>query len=203
MRWTSLSTLILIAALSMPAFAQAAPAGTPLRIRGTVAKLDGHALTVKERNGETATIALARNVAVVTLVKKSLSDIKPGDFVASTGIKDKDGKIHAIEARIFPKATPASGRQFAWDLSPDSVMTNATVGTVTQAPEGEVLHVTFKGGQSEYSIGPGVPVLATAPGDMSLLKPGSAVFVIALKHPDGSLTSSRLYAEKDGIKPPM
>jgi hypothetical protein len=26
---------------------------------------------------------------------------------------------------------------------------------------------------------------------------------IALKHPDGSLTSNRLYAEKDGIKPPM
>jgi hypothetical protein len=137
------------------------------------------------------------------LVKRSLADIKPGDFVASTGIKGKDGKIHAIEARIFPKATPDGGRQFAWDLSPDSVMTNATVGTVTKAPEGEVLHVTFKGGESEYSIGPDVPVLATAPGDVTLLKPGIAVFVIALKHPDGSLTSSRLYAEKDGIKPPM
>ena len=82
-------------------------------------------------------------------------------------------------------------------------MTNATVGTVSQAPEGEVLHVTFKGGESEYSIGPDVPVLTSAPGDISLLKPGIAVFVFALKHPDGSLTSSRLYAEKDGVKPPM
>jgi hypothetical protein len=35
------------------------------------------------------------------------------------------------------------------------------------------------------------------------LKPGVAVFVIALKHEDGKLTSARLYAEKDGIKPPM
>jgi hypothetical protein len=82
-------------------------------------------------------------------------------------------------------------------------MTNATVGTVTKAPEGTVLHVTFKGGESEYSVGPDVPVLANAPGDTSLLKPGVAVFVLALKKPDGSLTSSRLYAEKDGIKPPM
>jgi hypothetical protein len=40
-------------------------------------------------------------------------------------------------------------------------------------------------------------------GDTSLLKPGLAVFVLALKAPDGSLTSSRLYVEKDGIKPPM
>ena len=40
-------------------------------------------------------------------------------------------------------------------------------------------------------------------GDTSLLKPGVAVFVIALKHDDGTVTSGRLYVEKDGIKPPM
>jgi hypothetical protein len=199
----SILAAVFVAFLALPALAQSPPAGTPARIRGTVDQLDGQALTVKQRDGRIATITLAPNAVIQTLVKRSLADIKPGDFVASTGIKDKDGKIHAIEARIFPKATPDGGRQFAWDLSPDSVMTNATVGTVTQAPEGEVLHVTFKGGESEYSIGPDVPVLATAPGDVSLLKPGIAVFVIALKHPDGSLTSNRLYAEKDGIKPPM
>jgi hypothetical protein len=35
------------------------------------------------------------------------------------------------------------------------------------------------------------------------LVPGAAVFVIALKHDDGKLTSGRLYVEKDGIKPHM
>jgi len=203
MRRTSFLRAVVIALIALPAFAQAQPAGTPVRIRGTVDKLDGQALSVKQRDGQIASVTLAPNVAVATLVKRNLADIKPGDFVASTGIKAKDGKIHAIEVRIFAKALPGGGSQFAWDLSPDSVMTNATVGRVTQAPEGEVLHVTFKGGESEYSIGPDVPVLATAPGDISLLKPGIAVFVIALKHPDGSLTSNRLYAEKDGVKPPM
>jgi hypothetical protein len=86
---------------------------------------------------------------------------------------------------------------------PDSVMTNATVGTVTKAAQGAVLHVTFTGGESEYSIGPDVPILANVPGDMSLLKPGTAVFVIALKKPEGTVTAARLYAEKGGIKPPM
>ena len=203
MRSTSVFAAVFVALLALPTLAQSPPAGTPARIRGTVDKLDGQALSVKQRDGQITTVTLASSAAIETLVKRSLTDIKPGDFVASTGIKGKDGKIHAIEVRIFPKATPDGGRQFAWDLSPDSVMTNATVGTVTKTPEGEVLHVTFKGGESEYSIGPDVPVLATAPGEMSLLKPGIAVFVIALKHPDGSLTSSRLYAEKDGIKPPM
>ena len=93
--------------------------------------------------------------------------------------------------------------QYPWDLMPDSIMTNATVGKVDQAPQGPVLHVTFKGTESEYTVGPDVPVLANGPGDISLLKPGVAVFVIALKHEDGKLTSARLYAEKDGVKPPM
>ena len=186
-----------------PVLAQSPPDGTPTRIRGTVEKLDGQNLVVKSREGQSQSVALAPNVEVIALIKKTLADIKPGDFVASTGVKDKDGKIHAVEARIFPQATPDGGRQFAWDLMPDSVMTNATVGTVTKAPQGTVLKVTFTGGESEYSIGPDIPVLANAPGDVSLLKPGAAVFVIALKKPDGTITSARLYAEKDGVKPPM
>ena len=193
-----------IALAVAPALAQTPPAGTPTRIRGTVDKLDGQNLMVKSRDGQALTIELAANVAVITLVKKSVADIKAGDYVASTGVKGTDGKIHAVEVRIFPEAARGTGEgQFPWDLMPDSIMTNATVGKVDQAPQGPVLHVTFKGTESEYTVGPDVPVLANGPGDISLLKPGVAVFVIALKHEDGKLTSARLYAEKDGIKPPM
>ena len=194
----------LIALLILPAGAQQAPQGTPTRIRGTVDKLDGQNLMVKSRDGQTLTIELAANVAVITLVKKSVADIKAGDYVASTGVKGTDGKIHAVEVRIFPEAARGTGEgQYPWDLMPDSIMTNATVGKVDQAPQGPVLHVIFKGTESEYTVGPDVPVLANGPGDISLLKPGVAVFVIALKHEDGKLTSARLYAEKDGVKPPM
>jgi hypothetical protein len=188
----------------MPAFAQAPPAGTPTRIRGTVDKLDGQNLMVKSRDGQALTIALADNVTVITLVKKSVADIKTGDYIASTGVKGTDGKIHAVEVRIFPESARGTGEgQFPWDSMPDSLMTNATVGKVDQAPQGPVLHVTFKGTESEFTVGPDVPVLANGPGDISLLKPGVAVFVIALKQADGKLTSGRLYAEKDGVKPPM
>ncbi len=188
----------------MPAFAQAPPAGTPTRVRGTVDKLDGQNLMVKSRDGQTLTIALADNVTVITLVNKTVADIKAGDYVASTGVKGTDGKIHAVEVRIFPEAARGLGEgQYPWDLMPDSIMTNATVGKVDQAPQGPVLHVTYKGTDSEYIVGPDVPVLANGPGDIGLLKPGVAVFVIALKSADGKLTAARLYAEKDGIKPPM
>jgi hypothetical protein len=198
MRILPLAAAAFVALIVVPAFAQ-----TPTRIRGAVETLDGHTLTVKTKDGAAATITLADDVAVQYLVGKSLSDIKVGDFLASTGIRGTDGKIHAIEVRIFPKATPDGGRQFAWDLGDNSVMTNATVGTVTQTPDGPLVHVRFTGGESEYTIGPDVPILVGAPGDMSLLKPGAAVFVLAQKGADGKLTSNRLYVEKDGIKPPM
>ena len=202
MRKIAIAALIALAV--GPVLAQTPPAGTPTRIRGTVDKLDGQNLMVKSRDGQTLTIELAANVAVITLVKKSVADIKAGDYVASTGVKGTDGKIHAVEVRIFPEAARGTGEgQYPWDLMPDSVMTNATVGKVDQVPQGPVLHVTFKGTESEYTVGPEVPVLANGPGDISLLKPGVAVFVIAAKHEDGKLTSARLYAEKDGVKPPM
>ena len=37
----------------------------------------------------------------------------------------------------------------------------------------------------------------------SLLKPGAAIFIGALKKADGSLSAARVNAEKDGVKPPM
>jgi len=187
----------------IPALAQTPAAPPPVRVRGTIEKVDGDNLTIKARDGMEMKVAVTPTTRVQSLVKKSLADIKAGDFLASTGMKGTDGKIHAIEVRIFPEATPDGGRQFAWDLGSDSVMTNATVGTVAEAPQGKLVHVKFKDGESEYSIGPEVPILAPVPGDKSLLKPGVAVFLAGPKGADGTVTATFMYVEKDGIKPPM
>jgi hypothetical protein len=194
----------LIALLTLPAAAQNAPEGTPTRVRGTVEKLDGQTLTVKSRDGQQLAIALAPNVTVAYLVKKSLADIKAGDFVASTSTKGTDGKNHAVELRIFPEAMRGLGEgQYPWDLMPDSLMTNATVSGVTGAPQGQTLKVNYKGNESEIVVGTDTPVFGYGAGDASLLKPGSAIFIVALKKPDGSLSAARVTAEKDGVKPPM
>jgi len=196
---------VLIGFFIVPALAQTTPTSTPIRVRGTVEKLDGQNLTVKSRDGQSLAIALAPNIIVSYLTKKSAGDIKTGDFVASTGIKGTDGKLHAIEVRIFPENLRGVGEgQYPWDLKPDSIMTNATVGTITKSPQGNVVKVSYKGSESEFTIDPDTPVYGTATdGDTSLLKPGVAVFVIAQKQDDGKMTSSRLYTEKDGIKPSM
>lgn len=194
----------LIVLIGLPAAAQNAPQGTPTRIRGTVEKLDGQNLTVKSREGPELTIALAPNFTVRYLVKRSLADVKSGDFVATTSMRGTDGKNHSVELRIFPETMRGLGEgQYAWDLEPDSLMTNATVTGIAGAPQGQTLKVSYKGGESEIVVGPETPVFGYGTGDASLLKPGAAVFLVALKKPDGTLTAQGVTAEKDGVKPPM
>src|SRR5258705_622142 len=86
MRSRSFFAAVFVAALALPAVAQN-PDTTPTRIRGTVDKLDGQNLVVGSRDGQSLTIALAPNFTVHAVVAKTVADIKPGDFVASTSVK--------------------------------------------------------------------------------------------------------------------
>jgi len=205
MRRIAFLVVALAGLIVVPALAQnpPAPQGSPTRVRGTIDKLDGKTLTVMTKDGSTATVTLADDVGVYVLAKITLADIKPGDAVASTGVKGSDGKLHAIEVRVLPGPLSDGGRQFPWDLTPDSVMTNATLGTITTAPDGAVFHVTFKGGEADYVVGSDTIILSQTKADTSLLTPGKAVVLFALKHDDGSLSARALAVEKDGVKPPM
>jgi hypothetical protein len=198
--------LWLIAALAavgaMPALAQNPPQGTPTRIRGAVEQFDEHNLVVKTRDGQTLTIALADNFTISALVKKTAADIKPNDYIFSTGVKGSDGKLHCVELRIAPEASRGVAEgQSAWDTIPDSTMTNATVIGIAAAGGGQTVKVKFKDQESEFIVDAKCEVFGYVPGDHGLLKPGAAIFTVALKQPDGSLTASRITAEKDGIKP--
>jgi hypothetical protein len=194
----------LAALVALPALAQSPPATTPARIRGTVEKRDGKVLTIHSRGGETLTLNLADNFSVSALVKKTLADVKPNDYIASTGIKGTDGKLHCVELRIFPEALRGTAEgQFPWDGVPDSTMTNATVTGLVEGTSGQTIKVNFKGTDADFVAGPDCPVFGYTSGDPSLLKPGAAIFTVAQKAADGTLTASRLTAEKDGVKPPM
>ena len=203
----SLSLVAAAFALVLSAASSQAQNAPPVRVAGTLEKVDGATLAVKGRDGDTTTVTMADKAAIYGVEKRTVADIKPGDFVASGGAKGPDGQIHAVEVRIFPQSLRGTGEgQRPWSgsgVKENGVMTNATVGTVSQSPSGGVIHVTYKDGQSEYSVGPDVPVLAYVDADRALLKPGIAVLIFAQKQADGTLTTSRITAEKDGVKPPM
>jgi hypothetical protein len=184
----------------LPALAQT-PEGPPARIRGTVDRLEGQTLIVRTTSGQSVPVTMTADFAVSGVVRRSLSDIKAGDYIASTSVRGADGKLRALEVHFLPPG--ANEGQFAWDLAPDSLMTNATVAGVAAAPQGQVLKVAYKGQEAEITVAPDIPVVAFVPGDMSLVKPGAAVFIFGRRNPDGSVSATRATLEKDGVKPPM
>jgi hypothetical protein len=190
----------LVGMLAWPALAQA-PAGTPMRIAGTVQTATERMLAVRPSGVATTSIALPAQLTVTALANRSLADIKPGDFVGSAAIKGMDGKLHAQEVHIFPEAMRGTGEGHRPMDKPDQTMTNATVGEVAKAADGQMLTLTYAGGQQQIDVGPDARIVTFIPGDRGLLKPGAAVSVSALKAPDGSLTARSIQAEKDGVKP--
>ena len=108
MRSTYIATLF-IAFIAMPAVAQAPAEGTRQRVVGTVDKLDSNNLMVKANDGQPVTVVLDDNAVVFGVEKRTLADIKPGDYLASGGVKGTDGKIHAVEVRIFPETLRGTG----------------------------------------------------------------------------------------------
>lgn len=200
MRTKPLLIAALLAILAVPAFAQA-PQGTPTNIRGRIVKLDGSSLTVKTREGPTVMVMLAPNTAVYTLVRKKLADIKNGDYIASTSMPGKDGKLHAVEVHFLPPAVPELQRPY--DLAQGSVMTNAHVQGIAKVTGGTTLDVTYKGNTAEIIVDKKTKIVAPADGAMSDLTPHKAVFVRATKAADGSLTANNVTVEKHGVKPPM
>jgi hypothetical protein len=203
MRYFPLLAAIIVLLAETQAPAQTA-ADTRVRVAGTIAEVNGDALTVSASNGQKQTVTLSPDLQVYGVESRRIADIKPGDFIASGGVRGTDGKIHAVYVRIFPEALRGTGEgQRPWNVRPEGVMTNATVGTVSRSGDGGVIHVTYKDGQSEFTIDPDVPILAYVQADRSLLKPGASVVTTATKQPDGSLRTSRVTAEKNGIKPPL
>ena len=192
-----------LALASISAMAQPAPQGTPIRLRGTVQSLDGQTLTVLTSADEAIPVTLPPNLNVTALERRSLSDIKDGDFIGVTAGTDKKGMMHATEVHIFPEAMRGAGEgHYPWDF-PDTTMTNATVTGVMAGSDGRTVKLTYKDGQAEVAIGPDTPIVTFVPGDTSLLKPGAAVFVMGNRQEDGTVNAFAVTAEKDGVKPPM
>ncbi|MGV2293627.1 hypothetical protein AAHK20_33295 [Trinickia sp. YCB016] len=184
-------------------FAQT-PAAKPTRIRGDIVSLTGDVLKVHRRSGDTVSIELQPAATVSAVKTMQLSDIKPGAFIGTAATTGTDGKLTATEVVVFPEAARGTGEgHYAWDLGPNSTMTNANVDTVVQATDGRNLKLSYKGGSNEVTVPPNVPIVTFMPAARSDLTPGKQVFVVATSGPQGAYVAQRLVVEKDGVVPPM
>ena len=193
------------AALALIVLGSAAEAQDSVRIRGTIERVEGPIYVVKARDGTELKVALAENGLVVALVKASLSDIKQGSFVGSTGMPQPDGSQKAIEVHIFPEAMRGTGEgHYPWDLQAESTMTNANVEETVAGIDGQMLTLKYRTGEKKIIVTPQTVIVTYYPGDKSELKPGAKIFIAAAKkQPDGTLLAPRINYGKDGLTPPM
>jgi hypothetical protein len=181
-----------------------APAQETVRIRGAIERLDGPLFVVKDRSGSELTLAVTDTPLFVAIVKASMADIRPGQFIGSTGMTQPDGSQKAIEVHIFPESMRGTGEgHYDWDLKPMSKMTNANVEQTVKGVDGQELTVKYKGGEKKLVVTPETIVVSYVMGSRDDLQPGVKVIVAAKKQPDGTLLTPRITYGKDGLTPPM
>jgi Domain of unknown function (DUF5666) len=191
---------IALGALTIIVAGDAAQAQDTVRVRGTIASIDGATYVIKARDGAELKVALADNAQIAAVVKASLADIKQGLFVGVTAMPQVDGSLSALEVHIFPEAGEG---HYSWDLRPKSTMTNANVDQVVTAVDGQTLTLKYKDGEKKIFVAADTPIVAYVRGDNNDLKPGAKVFIAAVKQPDGTLQGRAWRIGRDGVTPPM
>ena len=106
-------------ALLSASTASCAGAGAPVRVRGTIERVEGDTYIVKARGGAELKVKLAEKAMVVALIKASLADIKQGSYVGVAGMpqagRQPEGargahlpRGHARRRRRAPRLGPAA-----------------------------------------------------------------------------------------------
>jgi hypothetical protein len=198
-----LRVLGMIALLSAPT-ASVLAQDAPVRVRGTIDRVEGDTYIVKARGGAELKVTLAEKAMVVALIKASLADIKQGSYVGITGMPQADGSQKALEVHIFPEAMRGTGDGHRpWDLQASSTMTNGNVEQTSAGTDGQSLTIKYKDGEKKFTVSADTPIVVYVPGERSELKPGASIFVAAaVKQPDGSLQTPRVNVGR-GVAPPM
>ncbi|TGD96497.1 metal ABC transporter permease [Methylobacterium nonmethylotrophicum] len=201
------------------------------RLRGTIERVEGDAVTIRTRAGATETIRLVPGTRVALLAPASLDQVRDGSFIgtaAKAGPKPGDPPV-ALEVLIFPEALRGTGEGHGqWDRLPDgagsfpvettmtngtvkaqgpetlveTTMTNGTVAGAAGAGAGRTITVSYKGQSLAVAVPPGTPIVTLEPADRAALVPGAKVFASATRDGD-RLEARSISVGKDGLTPPM
>jgi hypothetical protein len=193
-----------LAVSALPIFALPASAQTPpVRLRGTIAGLDGSILSVVTREGPTVAITLPDGLQPGALKRLSLDGIGPDSFIATVAAPDAEGMLTAIYVQVLPDNLRATAQLHSdWDLAPGTSMTNAIVSSVVSARTGRKLSMTYRGTPIDVVVPETVPVIMGIPASRADLVPGAKVFVVTQKTETGYL-AQRIVVGKDGVNPPQ
>lgn len=183
----------------------APPAGQPAPqvVRGTITAVEPNALTLTSRAGQPMTIALAPDWSVQVTKPVTVAAIQPGSFIGTSEMPQANGTGRSLEVHVFPPGVKMGEGHYGWDLKKGSMMTNGTVGKVVAGAHGQELEVSYSTGSRHIVVPPKVPIVQITPGERAMVKPGTKVFLIAVKTPNGGLATNGVAVGEAGKAPPM
>lgn len=201
----AIATALGISAVALLPQANAASStGEKVNVRGKVVNVSGNVLQVKSRDGKTLNVTLAEGWKLAGVSRASMQDIKPGAFVGIASLPKAAGGDGALEVLVFPSAMNGVGEgSYAWDLKPNSNMTNATVANAVKDVDGHSVTVSYHGKEKKIAIPEGTPIVTLGPATKNDLSPGAVVFIPAMKDAKGTLVAQQIIVGTNGVVPPM
>ncbi len=173
--------------------------------RGTIDSVNDSSVQITTRQGEKLDVKLTDQTKINAVTKGQISDIKADSFIGTAAVPQANGTLKALEVHVFAPSLRGSGEGFNPFESADgkiNTMTNGTVGKLVNS-NGRTLTVKYHDAEKTVIVPDDVPVVLLAPGDRSLLKPGTKIVLFAMKDDKGALVARGFAAGKDGIAPPM
>jgi hypothetical protein len=147
-RMAALATFLVIAT------ATSVYAQQPQAVRGTIDKIDGGIVSIKQANGADVDVQLLDSAKVFGVQAATIADVKPNDFIGVGAMPQPDGSQKAIQVTIFAESQRGTGEGFGpWDR-PGATMTNGTADNTVASVNGQVVMVKYKGGEQKIIIGP-------------------------------------------------
>jgi hypothetical protein len=179
------------------------------RLSGTIDRMLGNFIFATGKDGGTVTIKLADNATITTVLKATVADIKPGDYVGSGAVPQADGSQKAVEVHIFAESMrgQGDGHRPGWYGAPNGTMTNGAVeptGTVSTVGSGgePSFVVKYKEGDKRIVVPANAHIVRYEVGSKSDIKAGAPFSIqAAAKQPDGTFTTPRINVGKDGGQP--
>jgi hypothetical protein len=178
------------------------------RLSGTIERLLGNFIFATGRDGGTVTIKLADNATITTVLKATVADIKPGDYIGSGAVPQADGSQKAVEVHIFARPQTDGGHHYdGWYGAPNGTMTNGFVQPVVvgvaRAESGDQSFVVkYPEGEKTIIVPASAHIARYVVGGKDDVKPGAPFRIqTAAKQPDGTYTATSISVGKDGGRP--
>ena len=192
------STALIATLAAAPVLAQ-----ETVHLRGTVQSVSDSSVSFETTSGDSYDVGLTDDFMVLVYEKANIVQVGPGDFLSIPSV-EKDGMKVAVSINVFPEEMRGTGEgERAWDLTEQSLMTNATVGEVIRAQDGRVLLVEYNGVEEPVLVNSDTPITEFGPAPDRKLQEGDQAILFVTQGSDGAPIANLAGVSEDGSLPPL